>query len=192
MKKILLIATMFIGLIVLSAHSRLMQPGDILLYKGAFSHYIPNTIFEHVGIYIGNGQVVEFNGGNKGGGVLAPHVVKTSFHDFQKNSPDKRIYIIDIEKTLLGKTKFSPDVIADCAKQHLQDNGMFFGEYHPLNNNCQHFVSYCAVGEAISWQADYAVSVLSTVKKYSSTLSPIISTGETAINVVMDLLYLFG
>lgn len=190
MNKIFLIITVIIGSIFLSVESKVPQRGDILIYKGAFSAYLPNYLFEHTGIYIGDNYVVEFNGGNKDNGSIAPKIVKTSFTDFKKDSPDNKAYIMNTEKTYPDATKFAPEEVANCAERYLQNQGRNFGHYHPLLNNCQHFVTHCAFGEPLSWQADDIVGVLTLTKKHSSTFNTVIITGEYFLDFMMDVIYL--
>lgn len=188
MNKIILAITIFVSAF-LPVASTTPKPGDVLIYKGAFSTYVPNKLFEHAGIYIGDDYVVEFNGGNKNNGI-APRIVKTSLNDFKKQGPDGKVYIVDLKETYPGIIPFSAEETVDCARHFLYNNGRNFGEYHPFLNNCQHFATYCSIGAARSWQADGLVSVIKFAKKYSPTLNATISYGEHAIDFVMDLIYL--
>jgi len=88
----------------------------------------------HWGIYVGNGQVVHFNGLTKKerGAIIR----QDSLSDF---AADHRIHLYHSPSdSKQGKA------IADfaCQLQELSDNG-FNGSYMFLSKNCQDFCAYC-------------------------------------------------
>lgn len=147
------------------------KPGDVIGVSR-------NGLFEHYGIYLGNGRVIHYcgEGGDFGGRVT---VQETSFSKFIKGSKhyfsvwfnDGRpvklqhsttfmfgVGSLSYERDFYGKRRkvFSPDETIKRAKKRLGEE-----DYNLVTNNCEHFAMWCKTGVSESSQveriAEYAL-----------------------------------
>jgi hypothetical protein len=99
----------------------------------------PRRFITHHGIYVGNGQVIHYAGltsGLQGGPVKV-----SALEDFLEGHPYKvREY----------KTRtYSREESIERARTRIGED-----LYHPVMNNCEHFVTWCITGETRSTQVD--------------------------------------
>ena len=98
----------------------------------------------HVGIYIGNGEIVHFDGSPNEQDAAAVRVRRTGMEEFLRGGlPELRIYG-RAERKLLR----APDEIAAAALSAVGRSG-----YDYRTNNCEHFSNECAFGEHYSRQS---------------------------------------
>ena len=121
-------------------------PGDIIRIK-----YMN---FYHYGIYLGNGEVVEFGRPNE---ITKPEDVrvhKIKLKDFCIDEMYQTRKFSFSEKLKKNSSK----KVCNIALSHLGD-----GNYNILYNNCEHFVNLCVFNKKISTQVD---NVRSDIKEY--------------------------
>lgn len=102
--------------------------------------------YYHHGIYIGNGEIVHFDGSpaDQGADAAAVRVRRTGMEEFLRGGlPELRIYG-RAERNLLR----APDEIAAAALSAVGRGG-----YDYRTNNCEHFSNECAFGEHYSRQS---------------------------------------
>ena len=111
-------------------HNYQMEPNSVFvqLQRGnILSCKLP--IFEHTGIYVGDGQVVELHGSG--------YIRKVPLNMFVRRS--NQIFVAcDPTHTPLGN-----EDVALNAEAHI---GKYWG-YHLINNNCHRFTSGCLKGK---------------------------------------------
>ena len=132
-----------------------MAKGDHI-YFYVFGYY-------HHGIDCGDGTVIHYNGNinNKDNAKI----VRTSYSEFSNG------------KTVSTKkynSCYSPDLVVEKAKSRLGEQ-----KYHLLNNNCEHFASWCKTGERYSHQVNNGVSAAGSGS--STALAGSAAVGVTAI-----------
>lgn len=98
--------------------------------------------YTHHGIYIGNGQVIHYEGFCEAF-KYAP-ITCVSLLEFQGVA--KQIQLVSYHRDEL---LYSPDEIVQRAKSRLGEN-----RYSLLNNNCEHFASWCITGKSVSKQVN--------------------------------------
>jgi Lecithin retinol acyltransferase len=99
----------------------------------------PRFIYAHHGIYVGKGRVVQYRG--LAHGLRSGPVEEVSLAQFTRGRP---LRVCRNESTL-----FSAEEVARRARSRLGEN-----RYHPLTNNCEHFVEWCLRAEHRSPQVD--------------------------------------
>ena len=100
--------------------------------------------YYHHGIYIGNGEIVHFDGSPNEPDAAAVRVRRTGMEEFLRGGlPELRIYG-RAERKLLR----APDEIAAAALSAVGRGG-----YDYRTNNCEHFSNECAFGEHYSRQS---------------------------------------
>lgn len=102
--------------------------------------------YYHHGIYIGNGEIVHFDGSpaDQGTDAAAVRVRRTGMEEFLRGGlPELRIYGRAERKMLRA-----PDEIAAAALSAVGRGG-----YDYRTNNCEHFSNECAFGEHYSRQS---------------------------------------
>ena len=100
--------------------------------------------YYHHGIYIGNGEIVHFDGSPNEQDAAAVRVRRTGMEEFLRGGlPELRIYG-RAERKLLR----APDEIAAAALSAVGRSG-----YDYRTNNCEHFSNECAFGEHYSRQS---------------------------------------
>jgi hypothetical protein len=109
-----------------------MAKGDHLYVEGLFDHH---------GIDCGDSTVIHYDASFKGG---IGEIVRVSKSEFAKGKS------IRIKKYA---TNYSPDEIVTGAEQRLGERS-----YHPIHNNCEHFVYWCTTGESECYQLDRAMA----------------------------------
>ncbi|KAH3736333.1 hypothetical protein DPMN_042896 [Dreissena polymorpha] len=111
---------------------RCLQKGDhIAVFRGLYYHHA---------IYLGNGMIAEIGGSSKS--LCKPRT--TTIDSFRK----KAKYIIRIDYTYLES--------AEVVQRALEviNNPKTWGCYNLINNNCEHFATYCKTGLRWSPQGD--------------------------------------
>jgi Lecithin retinol acyltransferase len=93
----------------------------------------------HHGIYVGNGQVIHYAG--LASGLQAGPVKISSLEDFLANHP----YEVREYRT----RKHSGEESVERARTRIGED-----LYHPVLNNCEHFVTWCITGKTRSTQVD--------------------------------------
>ena len=105
-------------------------------------------LYTHHGIYVGNGEVIHYAGFCE---IFKYEPVgQVSLAEFQREAT--HIDIISHHNNCI----YTPEEIVCRAKSRLHEN-----KYSLLRNNCEHFVSWCITGKAISKQVRVAMSALS-------------------------------
>ncbi|WP_417325696.1 lecithin retinol acyltransferase family protein [Faecousia sp.] len=100
--------------------------------------------YYHHGIYIGNGEIVHFDGSPNEQDAAAVRVRRTGMEEFLRGGlPELRIYG-RAERKLLR----APDEIVAAALSAVGRGG-----YDYRTNNCEHFSNECAFGEHYSRQS---------------------------------------
>ncbi len=107
-----------------------------------------NRMYHHHGVYIGNGRVIHFSGTGSEISAGGRVIVEDSIADFAKDGvvmvlnvpPDKRLSL----ETILAR-----------AKSRLGET-----DYNLIDNNCEHFASWCVEDKPISKQVKRACKVL--------------------------------
>lgn len=95
--------------------------------------------FYHHGIFISNCEgVIDFGAGQTG------EIRRVSVRDFADGKKILRVIYKPGEC-------FPPEKVAENARRYLE-NPESFGEYHMINNNCEHFANKCKTGTARSDQ----------------------------------------
>lgn len=99
----------------------------------------PRGLYTHHGIYIGNGQVIHYSG--LADGLQAGPICQVSLEEFSDNQGFSiRHY---------HHYPYSPEEIVERAYQRLGEDN-----YHVINNNCEHFATWCVTNshECRQWQ----------------------------------------
>ena len=104
--------------------------------------YAKRTLYEHHGIYVGNGRVVAF--------LLETGVTETSFDDFADGD---EVYLICHQDAA-----FSPEEIVARARSREGQMG-----YNLVFNNCEHFANWCVTGKEKSTQVNKVVRTVCQV-----------------------------
>jgi hypothetical protein len=103
----------------------------------------PRRGYAHHGIYVGQGQVVQYGGLSRG--LRRDPVEEVSLSQFAQG---RTIWIRLHESIGLDR-----DEVVRRARLRLGEN-----RYHMLTNNCEHFCEWCARGEHRSYQVDELVA----------------------------------
>lgn len=133
-----------------------------------------NGLYEHYGIYLGNGRVIHYCGeGNDFGGKVIVH--EAPFSEFMKESKHCFVVWFDAgrpvrlqqsttflfdgvnpyyENIIFGK-KYSVFSAEDTIRRAMERLGE--EEYNLITNNCEHFAMWCKTGESISCQVNQIV-----------------------------------
>lgn len=104
------------------------------------------NLYEHHGIYIGDGKVIHFAAPD-GDFSMDIKIRETTLGKF-KDGGELEIRDFDAVDNDL---KLSNDEIVQRAKNSLERQD--FGSYNLLTNNCEHFANYCVFGKKFSEQA---------------------------------------
>ena len=110
-----------------------MAKGDHLYVEGLVGHH---------GINCGDGTVIHYSASLKGG---HGRIMRVSTSEFADRKPIRMEFY---------NTNYSPDEIVRRAKERLGEQ-----IYHPLGNNCEHFVYWCTTGKSKSYQVENAKSI---------------------------------
>ena len=116
------------------------------LYPGAHIRVKTGNFFHH-GIYIGNGEVVQF--GYPNNIYQDPKeikVVRSPIQDFVGDASFIDVYVYSKDEL---KLKRKDEDIVKEALSHLGEGG-----YSILKNNCEHFANRCVFGNGTSEQID--------------------------------------
>ena len=129
--------------------------GAHLKYNGAFGitkdlltnihpkleDYVPS----HHAVFIGNNNIIHFNGGHNTNDPLEASVVCESLENFTQSAKKRNSSIFCC---------IHPD--ADDSQTIKKRSLEMIGEknYNILNNNCEHLVNYCITGEKKCYQKD--------------------------------------
>eukprot|EP00386_Alphamonas_edax_P001208 GDKI01003513.1.p1 GENE.GDKI01003513.1~~GDKI01003513.1.p1 ORF type:complete len:235 (+),score=71.77 GDKI01003513.1:104-706(+) len=113
----------------------------------------------HHGIYCGNGRVIHFSG-NEGRGVggLSAGLSKGAASDARIKS----ISIVDFMRfgsklsVVTHRNADPPEVTIQRAEESFADQD--YPEYHLLQNNCEHFATWCKTGSKKSSQVSTLLS----------------------------------
>jgi len=118
-----------------------LQKGDII--------YTDNVIYQHYGIYAGNGRVIHYAGEDShfGGDIC---IQETSLEKFAKGC-DYSVaqYSIDPSRS----KQFSGEETVRRARSRIGEKS-----YNLLFNNCEHFALWCKYGKSRSVQVEKAVT----------------------------------
>lgn len=128
-----------------------MKTGEwklIDLYPGAHIRVKVNNFYHH-GIYIGNGEVVQFGlPFDMYTDSESVKVLRSPLSDFCKPNDFIEVYCYSRQEL---KHKFSDEAIINNALSHVGEDG-----YNILKNNCEHFANMCCFGKKMSSQIDKA------------------------------------
>lgn len=91
--------------------------------------------YQHHAIYVGDHQLIEFGGGVSGGPVAY-----VTMDEFARND---RVEIVEHDHA------FPSDLVAVRAEQQIG-----LRDFSLWKNNCEHFATWCATGQARSRQVD--------------------------------------
>ena len=116
------------------------------LYPGAHIR-VKISNFYHHGIYIGNGEVVQFGYPNNiSADPKDVKVVRSPIAEFVGTGNFIEVYVYS--KSELKQKRKDEDIIKE-ALSHLGEGG-----YSILKNNCEHFANRCVFGNGSSSQID--------------------------------------
>ena len=111
-------------------------------------------LYFHHGIYVSDDEVIQY--ASPKGSEISPEtalIISTSLAEFLKGGEvEVRKYNSDELKEVRSKEE-----IVKFARSQL---GTGLGEYHLLDNNCEHFSNYCAFGKKVSNQVDDILGML--------------------------------
>lgn len=103
----------------------------------------------HHGIFVGgNVGVIHFGGENKTD-------AKIKDDDLIAFWGTKRLMKI----TYPRRKPIDPKIVMDTAKE-LKDNPAKWGSFNLMNNNCEHFATYCKIGKAVSTQVNEKMEIM--------------------------------
>ncbi|MDD7804125.1 MAG: lecithin retinol acyltransferase family protein [Endozoicomonas sp. (ex Botrylloides leachii)] len=126
-----------------------LKVGSIIAHKGAFGI----ADLEHHGVYLGNGRVMQFTGGQDARSMTGTIQV-TTLSAFREQTKNDIIVRNDEE---LGHQK-EDDIIARAEDELNKPKEQQI--YDPVSNNCQHLASRIALEKNDSFQAD---SMMTTI-----------------------------
>ena len=107
----------------------------------------------HLGIYVGNGEVIDYTNDSR--------VHKAHLDDFLRtssssSSPNTRSgsHMGDLLRIHYSgmSGKYNPDVIRERAQREFKSQT--FGEFNTFDNNCEHFATNCVFGVKFSYQVE--------------------------------------
>lgn len=130
-------------------------------------------VYTHHGIYVGNDTVVHYSGMSDG--IKFGPVVEIPLSEFQKEGNTIQGFQIQAHPNAL----YSPDDIVKNAYARIGEE-----KYHPLSNNCEHFVYQCIYDESRSDQAErfkkfFTVSTIAVLGRLSPHVQFGIALKET-------------
>lgn len=103
----------------------------------------------HHGIYVGgNVGVIHYGGENKRNAVIKDD-------DILEFWGSKRLMKITYPK----REARDPEDVIKTAKW-LKDNPAEWGSFDLINNNCEHFATYCKIGKAVSTQVGEKIKIM--------------------------------
>ncbi len=108
----------------------------------------PVTLYDHHGIYVGNGEVLHYSGLSSG--FSKGPISRTSLKDFMGDDPC----------TVRRHTAplYSGDEAAKRAKDRLCLS--MTEKYNVISNNCEHFANWCIEGDRASFQVENLTNVV--------------------------------
>ena len=115
------------------------------LYPGAHIRVKCGNYYHH-GIYIGNGEVVQFGLPVETHELKDIRVLRSPLTDFSEDFSIIEVYRFTEEELMEKKTD---DIIIQNALLHVGEGG-----YSILKNNCEHFANKCIFGVTKSSQID--------------------------------------
>jgi len=130
--------------------------------------YVERALITHHGIDCGDGTVIDFAG--RGGGKDTACIWRVTLAEFAQGAP---------VKTRTYGSCYSPEVVVARAASMIGRSG-----YDLFSNNCEHFATWCVMGEHSSAQVEAAwstagmVGVGNVAPRIGS--SAVIGLGETA------------
>lgn len=130
----------------------LIKPGDVI--------FVDRGLYKHYGVYVGNGTVVHFSGGNHG--ELSSRkacILKTSLEKFRK---DGKVQVENRQN--LKNQAFSP---RETVMRAINAVGSEKGKYSLIWNNCEHFANWCKYGEKRSVQVEKAAKNIATLSVFT-------------------------
>jgi len=119
-----------------------LKAGDVI--------FIDRIIYQHYGIYVGNGKVIHYAARNGDFGTDVG-VRETSLEQF---AGDSKCSIIKFDKKNTGVKYFSPKETVRRAQSRIGEKS-----YNLIFNNCEHFALWCKTGKSKSIQVEKAVTV---------------------------------
>lgn len=133
------------------------QVGDIVGTKGSIQvDGFGKIDYEHFGIYIGDGKVIEFSSTD---GTIPS--AKITLNPMSKSFSNYFIYKLDPKDV-----KFTPEEIVKRANQELGKGG-----YDLIGNNCEHFAVWCLTDVHKSFQIDgYSKELIETADSLLKTV----------------------
>lgn len=141
-----------------------LRPGDHLVS--------PRVGYQHHGIYIGQQQVIHYQG--LFGGNEANRVVQGSLREFSQGNA--------VQVQAHPSRRFSGKKSAERAHARLGEH-----DYHLLFNNCEHFVMWCIEGESASPQVRHAVVSTTATTAASATAQVVQATLGNAATTTAGL-----
>ena len=138
---------------VIAELNQQFHKGDILEYKiniepaPSLFFLLASVHFEHVGIYTGDGYVIEFSYDKD---IFKPEIIKTPLKQFKAHSKTG----VSVRYPYENMQARSPDDTVACAESFYKKSQGWFGNYNLMTNNCQHFASLCKYGVKRSWQIE--------------------------------------
>ena len=128
-----------------------MKKGELQLidlYPGAHIRVKVGNFYHH-GIYIGDGEVVQFGlPFDMYTDAKDVKVLRSPISDFCKPDDFIEVYVYSRKEL---KQKFKDEVIIANALSHVGEGG-----YSIIKNNCEHFANFCIFGKKVSDQIDGA------------------------------------
>lgn len=116
------------------------------LYPGAHVR-VPVGSIHHHGIYVGDGEVVQFGlPTDIGREAKDVKVLRSPIEDFSAGATFVEVYVYDRKEK---RAKRKDDEIVQFALSKVGEGG-----YDLLRNNCEHFANLCVFGVAKSEQID--------------------------------------
>jgi hypothetical protein len=133
-----------------------MKKGDVI--------YVNRGLYKHYGIYGSEKSVFHFSPDM--GAEIDPenaYIRETSLAEFAKGGVPR------VDRQV--KPVFPPDEIVERARSKA---GKGRCEYDLLENNCEHFTTWCAAGKRLSKQVDQGLETASAVVETLRTISEVL------------------
>ena len=136
-----------------------LESGDQIYRYGAI---FESSQLTHHGIYIGNGEVIHFAGGDGNSDIDSS--IKSILNDMKI----AKIEVISYPEFTLGKDCYK--VVGDYQDKSIilnraysQLNTKFITGYSPAKNNCEHFANWCRTGIKYSLQSKSLANIFTPI-----------------------------
>jgi hypothetical protein len=135
--------------------------------------FVDRGMYTHHGIDCGDGTVIEYGGGIKGGAAEVRQVPLSQF--LQSGKLQIRQYKSPCN---------SPDVVVERAKSRLGEKS-----YNVATNNCEHFATWCKDSEHDSIQVTTCTNTASTCSGISLTCSGLLMALSVGLSAAVAIVF---